>query len=57
MMTTSEAGRQLVAKRWGPQRPIRLARELSARAHELPEAERARLVAALQDQQHAEVSQ
>jgi hypothetical protein len=45
--TTSEAGRQLAGKRWGPQRPVRLARELASRVDELPASERARLRAAL----------
>jgi hypothetical protein len=44
----SEAGRVLVAGRWGPQRPIKLARELAARADELPDGERLRLIEALQ---------
>jgi hypothetical protein len=47
--TTSGAARQLVAKRWGAQRPVRLARELAARVDELPAAERARLRAALDE--------
>jgi len=46
---TSEAARQLVAKRWGPQRPIKLARELALRVDELPASERARLRAALDE--------
>jgi hypothetical protein len=47
--TTSEAARQLVAKRWGPQRPVKLARELVSRIEELPASERARLRAALDE--------
>jgi hypothetical protein len=47
--TTSEAARQLVAKRWGPQRPVRLARELVSRIDELPAAERIRLRQALEN--------
>jgi hypothetical protein len=46
----SEAARQLVTRRWGPQRPIRLARELALRIDELPPAERDRLHAALDDE-------
>jgi hypothetical protein len=38
-------------RRWGAQRPIKLANELSARANELPPAVRQRLIVALQDQQ------
>jgi hypothetical protein len=44
----SEAARQLVARRWQGQRPTRLARELARRAAELPENERAELLAALE---------
>jgi hypothetical protein len=47
--TTSEAGRQLAALRWGPQRPVKLARELASRIDELPAIERARLRAALDE--------
>ena len=43
----SIAARQLSVQRWQAQRPIRLARELTLRAHELPAAERARLLEAL----------
>jgi hypothetical protein len=44
---TSEAGRQLASQRWGARKPVRLAHELSARASELPDDERQRLVAAI----------
>lgn len=43
----SEAARQLIARRWQGRRPSRLARELAHRAAELPEDERAELIAAL----------
>jgi hypothetical protein len=43
----SAAARELAAQRWGAARPVRLARELRARAAELPEVERQRLIAAL----------
>jgi hypothetical protein len=39
--------RSLAAQRWGASRPVRLARELELRAHELPEVERRALIAAL----------
>jgi hypothetical protein len=45
--TTSEAARTLVQRRWGAQRPIRLAHELVERANELPSAERLALLVAL----------
>jgi hypothetical protein len=43
----SGAARQLAARRWGSQRPVRLAQELAERAAELPEPDRIRLLAAL----------
>lgn len=43
----SEAFRALSRRRWGPGRPVRLAREVAERAAELPAEERARLVDAL----------
>jgi hypothetical protein len=43
----SGAARQMAARRWGSQRPVRLAKELELRASELPPAERARLLDAL----------
>jgi hypothetical protein len=43
----SAAARELAALRWGAARPIKLARELRARAAELPEPERQRLIDAL----------
>jgi hypothetical protein len=43
----SVAARSLAAQRWGSSRPVRLAQELAERAAELPEPERARLLAAL----------
>ena len=43
----TEAARQLVAKRWGSRKPVRLARELELRAHESPDAERQQLLDAL----------
>jgi hypothetical protein len=43
----SAAARALVARRWGSQRPIRLAQELAERAAELPEPERRQLLEAL----------
>jgi len=45
--TTSAAARQMAVQRWGPQRPVRLARELTLRAAELPELERRQLLEAL----------
>ena len=45
--TGSAAARELAAQRWGPQRPVRLARELALRAAELPEVERRQLLDAL----------
>ena len=45
--SASEAARQLVAQRWGSQRPTRLARELAERVGELPAEERSRLLDAL----------
>ena len=43
----SLAARQLVAKRWGARKPVRLAHELLPRLDELPPAERVRLANAL----------
>jgi hypothetical protein len=43
----SGAARELAAQRWGASKPIRMAQELALRAQELPEPERARLLAAL----------
>jgi hypothetical protein len=43
----SDAARLMAARRWGPRRPIRLAREVAERAAELPTAERVRLQNAL----------
>ncbi|HEY6810947.1 MAG TPA: hypothetical protein VIZ70_07450 [Propionibacteriaceae bacterium] len=43
----SVAARSLAAQRWGASKPIRLAQELAGRVSELPEPERARLLAAL----------
>jgi hypothetical protein len=43
----SVAARSLAARRWGSQRPVRLAQELALRAAELPEPERVRLLNAL----------
>ena len=43
----SAAARQFNAQRWQAARPIRLARELTQRAGELPAEERARLLEAL----------
>jgi hypothetical protein len=45
----SAAARELVARRWGSQRPVRLARELVLRASELPEVERRQLLDALSE--------
>jgi len=39
--------RSLAAQRWGASKPVRLARELALRAHELPEIERRQLLDAL----------
>jgi hypothetical protein len=50
-IAASEAGRALSAKRWGSQRLVKLSGELRRRADELPDIERQRLLAALQDQQ------
>jgi hypothetical protein len=47
----SEAGRQLNQARWGARKPIRLAHEVAARASELPDAERVKLIAVLQNRQ------
>jgi hypothetical protein len=44
---TAEEMRRRAAARWGPQRPVKLARELAERAGELPELERERLRKAL----------
>jgi hypothetical protein len=55
--TTSEAARQLVAKRWGAQRPIRLAQELVSRIDELPAAERIRLRQALGEEPSEELGE
>ena len=43
----SEAARQLIAQRWGNQRPTKLAKELARRAAEVDEPERSELLAAL----------
>jgi hypothetical protein len=43
----SAAARELAVRRWGASKPIRLARELELRAHELPDLERERLLDAL----------
>jgi hypothetical protein len=53
--TSSAAARALAVRRWGASKPIRLARELELRAHELPPTERQQLIAALT--QSAEVGQ
>jgi hypothetical protein len=50
----SEAGRALSAKRWGSQRLVKLSGELRRRPDELPDIERQRLLAALQDHQEGE---
>ena len=39
--------RELAAQRWGSSKPVRLAKELALRAHELPEVERRQLLDAL----------
>jgi hypothetical protein len=39
--------RELAAQRWGAAKPVRLARELALRVHELPEIERRQLLDAL----------
>jgi hypothetical protein len=44
---TSLAARQMAAQRWGASKPVRMAKELALRAHELPDPERRRLLAAL----------
>jgi hypothetical protein len=49
----SGAARLLVARRWGSQRPVKLARELAERAAELPEVERRALLDALTRQESA----
>lgn len=46
----AEEMRRRAAARWGPQRPVRLARELASRIDELPAAERDRLRKALGDE-------
>jgi hypothetical protein len=51
----SAAARELAVHRWGASKPIRLARELELRAHELPPTERQQLIAALT--QSAKVAQ
>jgi hypothetical protein len=45
--TGSAAARALAAQRWGTAKPVRLARELALRVHELPEIERRQLLDAL----------
>jgi hypothetical protein len=47
MTDTSEVARQKALKRWGNQRPIKLARELRPRADELPADVRQQLREAL----------
>lgn len=54
--TATAAGRQLAAQRWGPQRPVKLARELASRIDELPAVERAKLRAALDENANAKGS-
>ena len=44
--TMSLAARRLNAGRWGPAKPIRVARELELRIDELPATERVRLATA-----------
>ena len=46
---SSRAARELAARRWGSQRPIKLAKELALRAAELPEVERRQLLDALSE--------
>jgi hypothetical protein len=46
---TAEEMRRRAAARWGPQRPVKLARELASRIDELPELERLRLRQALDE--------
>jgi hypothetical protein len=53
----SQAAKTLSLQRWAATRPTRLANELRERAAELPEAERQRLIAALQDHEEAEQRQ
>lgn len=43
----SVAAREMAARRWGPSKLIRMAKELESRASELPDSERARLLNAL----------
>jgi hypothetical protein len=47
--TGSAAARELAARRWGSQRPVKLARELVPRVAELPEVERRQLLDALSE--------
>jgi hypothetical protein len=47
----SAAAKALVARRWGSQRPVKLARELAERASELPDLERRQLLNALSNTQ------
>ena len=54
--TASAAARELVARRWGSQRPVKLARELAERAGELPEVELRALLAALTEQTRRETA-
>jgi hypothetical protein len=50
----SVAARLMVARRWGSQRPVKLARELVPRVDELPEIERRQLIAALTEHTNGE---
>jgi hypothetical protein len=54
--TGSAAARALAVRRWGAQRPVRLARELALRAAELPEVERRQLLEALTERARQEAT-
>lgn len=53
---SSRAARELAARRWGSQRPVKLARELALRAAELPEVERRQLLDALTERARQEAT-
>ena len=48
VQATRQSMRELSLRRWGAQRPVKLARELSQRITELPAVERERLRQALE---------
>jgi hypothetical protein len=54
--SVSAAGRELAVRRWGSQRPVKLAQELAERAAELPIEVRQQLLDALTQSVRAERS-